>query len=423
MTDARTTSSPPPLHDRAFVGSGRFPGWRVVGAGLAVLTMSSGIGFYGVAVLLSAFSKERGWSVSSISLATTVFFIVGGVAGLWVARVNQRRDARLTILWGAVLGGAALLCMGLVRERWQLFAVYALFSLGWTASGHGPVTTVVTRWFHERRAAALAIASTGLSLGGVVVTPVVKWLVDTRGIDGAAPWIAALWTVVMVPATVLFIRARPETYGWGPDGTAGAHDSLPAAAGTPLAEAVRTRFFAVTSLAFVFTFVAQVGAIQHLVKMAEERAGRGAATAATIAVSTMAVVGRFGGGWLVRHCGPIRTSVAVAMLQAVAIAALSLSGSAGGLVLSAAVFGLTVGNPLLLQALLVVDRFGVRDFARITARQGLIAFTGTAVGPLLVGWMHDSTGGYRVAYLVAAASSVVAVLLFVAAAGDASPAT
>lgn len=419
---ARRGETVAPLHDRAFVSSGRFPGWRVVGAGLAVLTMSSGIGFYGVAVLLNAFSTERGWSVSSISLATTVFFLVGGVSGLWVARVNQRHDARWTIFWGAVLGGAALLCMGLVRERWQLFAVYTVFSLGWTAAGHGPVTTVVTRWFHERRASALAIASTGLSLGGVVVTPVVKWLVDARGIAGAAPWIAALWLGVMVPATVLFIRARPETYGWRPDGAAGAHESAPVAAGTSLAEAVRTRFFAATSLAFVFTFVAQVGAIQHLVKMAEERAGRGTATVATMAVSTMAVVGRFGGGWMVRRVGTLRTAVAVAALQAVALAALSLSASTGPLVLSAVAFGLTVGNPLLLQALLVVDRFGVRDFARITARQGLIAFTGTAAGPLLVGWMHDAAGGYRGAYLVAAASSVVAVLLFVAAARDASPA-
>lgn len=47
------------------------------------------------------------------------------------------------------------------------------------------MTTVVTRWFAVKRAGALAIASTGLSVGGIVVTPLIKWILDTKGIDRA----------------------------------------------------------------------------------------------------------------------------------------------------------------------------------------------------------------------------------------------
>ena len=100
------------------------------------------------------------------------------------------------------------------------------------------------------------------------------------------------------------------------------------------------------------------------------------------------------------------------------LAALALSDSSVPLLVSTALFGLTIGNLLMMQSLLVADRFGVRDFPRISARQGLIAFTGTAGGPFLLGWLHDAAGGYRAAYLAAGACSLVATTLFVFAQGD-----
>ena len=43
-------------------GSERFPGKRVVAGCFIVLMVSSGLGFYGLAVYLNAFSRERGRS-------------------------------------------------------------------------------------------------------------------------------------------------------------------------------------------------------------------------------------------------------------------------------------------------------------------------------------------------------------------------
>ena len=125
--------------------------------------VSSGLGFYGLAVYLDAFSDEQGWPVASISLATTLYFIVGGVTGLYVARLIARRDVRIPIVGGAIIGGVSLALLGQVEERWQLYAVYAVFALGFAGAGLIPVTTVVTRWYHVRRSVALSVASTGLS--------------------------------------------------------------------------------------------------------------------------------------------------------------------------------------------------------------------------------------------------------------------
>ena len=227
--DARELDSSPDQH-------GRFPGWWVVAGCFTVLAVSSGLGFYGLAVYLNAISKERDWPLSTISLATTVFFVVGGVVGVWVARWIARYDVRLVIVGGGLVGGFALGVLGQVEQQWQLFVVYAVFAAGWSAAGLIPATTVVTRWFHAKRSVALSVASTGLSVGGIVITPFAKQLLDSRGLAAGTPWLGALFVVGIVPVAWFLVRADPEAEGWAPDGIRREVGEIaPPPSGTPFA--------------------------------------------------------------------------------------------------------------------------------------------------------------------------------------------
>ena len=67
---------------------------------------------------------------------------------------------------------------------------------------------------------------------------------------------------------------------------------------------------------------------------------------------------------------------------------------------------------VMMQSLLLAERFGVRDYPRIAARSGLISFSGTALGPLLLGWLYDVAGGYRSSYLAAGVCSIIGAILF-----------
>jgi MFS family permease len=404
--------------DRTFTRTDKFPGWWVVGACFVLMTMQAGVGFYGLAVFLNAFSNELGWTVSSISLATTVFFLVGGVAGLLVAKLIAKYDVRIIILSGAVLSATCVLLLGQVTERWQLYVVYALYAIGWVAVGQGPATTVVTRWFHAKRTAALAIASTGMSVGGIVVTPVVKSLVDGMGISGATPWLALFWLVSVVPVTVLFVRPDPQRYGWMPDGLRSTTDEPAVMQGVPLATATTTRFFKAISIGYFFAFFSQVGGIQQLVKMVEERTSAGTATAALMVLSVMSIIGRFGAQAIITRFNTMRFTVFLAFTQGMSFVILALSDGVVGLMVGSAVFGLTIGNLLMMQSLLVADRFGVLDFPRISARIALVATSGMAVGPFALGWLRDNAGGYATSYLVAALCSSAAVGVFLLAITD-----
>jgi MFS family permease len=115
-----------------------------------------------------------------------------------------------------------------------------------------------------------------------------------------------------------------------------------------------------------------------------------------------------------------RFTVLIAVAQAVSLAIIGVMNTSIGLLVGIALFGCTIGNMLMMQSLLVAQRFGVLDYPRIAARQGLISFTGTAAGPLLLGALHDYAGGYRASYLAAGACSLIGALLF-SFAGSVSP--
>ena len=208
---ASSTDSAPAAGSTAPTATGRFPGWWVVTGCFIVLATTSGLGFYGLAVYLNAFSNEQGWSLSSISFATTVFFIVGGSTGIWVARVIATVDVRWIIMTGGLLGGCALAVLGQVETQLQLFLVYGVFGVGFAMAGLVPATTVVTRWFQARRSVALSVASTGLSVGGIVLTPIAKRLLDDRGLEAGTPWRGLIFVIGVVP--VAWFLVRPDQAG------------------------------------------------------------------------------------------------------------------------------------------------------------------------------------------------------------------
>jgi MFS family permease len=309
---------------------------------------------------------------------------------------------------GGIVAGVSLAVLGQVQEQWQLYVVYTVFAIGWAASGLVPVTTVVTRWFHTKRSVALSVASTGLSAGGILITPAAKWLLDRQGLEAGTPWLGAVYVLGIVPFALVLVRPDPAAAGWMPDGIRSvAGVAAPPPLGTPYSDAVRTRFYAAVTIGYVLALGSQVGGIQQLVRLAEERTDRNTAALATLVLAGTSVVARLIGGKVVTLVPMMGFTAALALLQTGAMVALAFASSPLALFGAIIVFGATIGNILMLQPLLIAERFGVLDYPRIFSRSQFVGTIGVAGGPLLLGWLHDSAGGYRTSYLVAAACSLV----------------
>jgi len=382
----------------------------VVAAIFVMLAVSSGLGFYNLSVVLQALTAERGFSVAAVSATTALCFTVSGVAGLGVARLLDRWDPRVVVTLGALIAAAGLLVIGRVETVPQLYLAYFVFGVGFAGTSLLPGTTLVTRWFSRRRGLAMALATTGLSAGGALITPLSARLIASRGIGGASPWLAGAYLVGILPLAVFLLRPRPERMGLHPDGA-----SLPPAAGPPRAHgdvgsAIRSRFFLLVTASYTFAMAAQVGGITHHFKLVGDRAGAAVAATAVSMVAGGSICGRLAGGWMMSRV-PLRPfSVVMLLIQGVMLAALAIAPTASTLLLSSAGFGLTIGNVLLLQSMLMAEAFGTLLYARVYSIGNLLATAGLAGGPILLGVLHDASG-YRLAFLGAMAASWVAALL------------
>ena len=189
-----------------------FPGWYVVAAVFVQLMTSSGLAFYGLAIYLDALTDEQSFSTTSVSLATSVFFIVSGVFGQLVARLIERYDLRIIVGVGGIVCATSLFLLGSVTTVAQLYGVYILFAVGFALTGLIPSTTLVTRWFQVRRATALSIASTGLSVGAFTLSAPASALIDERGLAEAAPLLGLVFLVLNLAVLPwLWPTTRAET--------------------------------------------------------------------------------------------------------------------------------------------------------------------------------------------------------------------
>ena len=396
----------------ADVPAGFFYGWVIVWTVFLILLTGAGLGFYLASVILRAGVAELGLSVQAASLGPTLFFSISGLTGFLLAKKLNEVDLRWFYLAGGVLGSFTLASLRWVDTLATYYLFFSVYGISFALAGLVPGTTLVARWFDRRRPTALSLASTGLSMGGIVLTPLAASIVD-HGLAASATWMAIVWFIGIVPLALLLLRNFPSSRGLEPDGAPTPPQPRPVA-GAPFAVAVRTRYFRWLCLTYGMIFMAQVGAIAHLYSMASERTDVSTAGVTVATLAATSVLARLASGIVLRWMSTKMLTTVLTVAQAGALICLSLANSRVTVLASTVFFGMSVGNLLMLQPLLLAEAFGVKEYSRIYSLNQLAGTVGVAGGPYLLGFLHDQAN-YQLAFVAAAAANVVGFLALLAA--------
>lgn len=414
MTSGEPPRSLPRIH-RLFPGV--FYGWVIVFGSALLAFVAVGIGFYGQPVLLNGLIAERGWSLTQVSAASTLFFVVAGVIGPGVGLLVDRFSARLAILLGLGLMAVALVAAGHAGSPRELMPIYALLALGFSLAGAIPSSAIITRWFVAHRSRAMAISQTGVSLGGVVVVPVAALLMQREGVERATGWLALAVVALGVPVTLWVLRSAPEPHGLETDGDAkAAHGNLlldPARQYRTwrAAEAVRTRAFLWLAVAFSCVLLGQVGLLIHALAFFNEGLDARQAAFAFSVLPGASVVGRLVvGGLFADRMDKRRLCIGLFCVQAVGLLAFGTLRGPAGLVGASLLFGLTIGNIFMMQSLLTSELFGIPSFGTVFGLLQLVTQVAAGLGPLVVGLLHGALGGYAPTWLLLSGLSGFAVI-------------
>ncbi|MCY3947628.1 MAG: MFS transporter [Acidimicrobiaceae bacterium] len=391
-------------------------GWVVLAGVFGVMMITSGMVFYALGAFLDAFVDEQGFSTGLAGAGVGIFLLASGVCGYYTGKLVNRFDARWVITAGTAVSTVGMALLAQVRSGWQMFVVMTVFGIGFGLCGLVPTTTLVTRWFERRRSVAMAISSTGLSLGGIVLLPQLSRRIESASLVHWAPRFAVVYCVLLLISTWFFIRAWPKDVGLQPDGVRSTNGSGETPAGpppgTPYQQAIRTRFFVFTAIGFVLVMSSQVGAIQHMYKFTGDRLGLETAAAGAVQVlAGMSVVARICGGVAALKVSLRWLTMVLMAVQTVGLCMLAVAGSGLAILFGVLVLGSAMGNLLMLHPLILADAFGVKDYSRIYGFGSLLMVSGLAGGPFLTGVINDAYS-YRSAFFTLAAIAVAGLIVY-----------
>ncbi len=394
-------------------------GWAIVGLTLLMQTVSSGLGFYNMSVYINRLSAQLAVSSADTSFAVSLFFVVGGVAGLYVADLLRVWSVRRVVIAGALVSGVAVALVGFADQLWQVYALFTVFGIGNAGISIVISTTLITRWFPgPERSMALAVGSTGLSLGGFLITPLTAYVMNGWGFDLTMHWLGVFLVLSVVPIA-LFLRfpSNEESSAHNAADTG----QLSAQLAASLAAALRSRFYILLAVAYVLIMGSQVGSIAHLYSRVELLGDFTMAALAVQALSIASITGRFIGGWLVSWMPIRRFALGNLLLQSVGLLLIAFAPNSVMGVVAAGIFGLSVGNLLMTQPLWLAEKYSVDIYPQVFARANAISVLGVAAGPFCMGWIFDYAGSYTFAFICALATSLVAfVVVWMASIGPAS---
>ncbi len=386
-------------------------GWWITVGVAALMFATVGVGYYGLAVFLRPLQEENGWSNTVVSGATGMYFTVSGITGFLVGPLVDRYGPRRYLLLGVLLVGLSAIALGSVSSLLGLYVVYFIQAVAFGLAGAVPVNSIMARWFVTRRAQAMSISATGVSMGGIVLSPLGSWLVGVGGLSLAAPVLGVLVLVVGLPIVIWVLVWDPGELGLRPDAGSPNAGVDRVALGDDVqrrvwsrAAAARTVPFWAMLIAFLLVLMAQTGFLLHQIAFLEDRLG--SRDAAAFALSTTAfgsVVARLAVGRFADRLDKVLVSAGLFLIQGLAVlGVLAFDGVVPtyGFVL---IVGFTIGNIYMMQTLLVAETFGLVSLGTVFGVIGLAAQVGSGAGPFLVGWLADISGGYSLPFVLSAA--------------------
>jgi MFS family permease len=393
-------------------------GWTVVASAFVIMFVTFGAVYSYTAFFASlqqAFAASRSEVSLAFSIAVPLFYLVGAASG----PLADRFGARLTCLFGVIVGGSGLLFAAAATSLWQIYVGFGLgLGLG-IGFSFVPAIAAVQRWFVTRRGFASGLTVSGIGFGTLLMPLLAAELIERT--DWRSAWsVFGLIIIIVGGAAALLMDNSPERHGALPDGGVMGTSTYAAAAapveGASLREAVRSRPFFLLYASLVVIWIGASVPFVHLVPYAEDH---GISHSVAVAIFGLVGIGSIVGRFLL---GSAADRFSRRWLLAAAFAGIALTQlwllaatTAWQLSLFSLVFGACYGGFVALYAAITVDYFGRRNASGIIGCLYTAGAAGSFLGPMLAGGVFDVFGSYEIPIAIGAGCAVLAVVFLMAA--------
>ncbi|MBB3954149.1 MFS transporter [Novosphingobium sediminicola] len=354
--------------------------WPIVlAAALGVGFGTMGIGFYSLGLFVKPLQAEFGWSRAAVSGAATFQQLGIFLSAPLVGRLADRIGLRPLAIASYIAMPLALVALSMAGPSvWGWYGLWLLVSLAGCGTTPAAWARMVSMRFDAARGLALGLMLVGTGLAAALVPALLGPIFAHDGWRTATLVMAGAAALVGIPLGLMQSREAPAPVMR----EKGGHFE-------------RNRpVFMLLAIAFLVGVIV-AGLIIHLVPMLVDRgmdAGLAAKMAASIGLAVIAA--RVIVGWLFdRFHAPYVAAVFLAM----PVGSCVLLGLGGPVLPAALMLGLAAGAEVDMLAFFTSRYAAMKNYG---ATYGVILGTfslGAALGPMMVGYSVDATGGYGAA--------------------------
>jgi len=366
------------------------------------------------------------------SIAASIGRLEGGVEAPVTGWFTDKYGPRWIVITGVIVIGLGLILMNYIDSLWGYFIVWGVMvGTGCNIALSIPMDTAITNWFVKRRGVALSIKWMFSGLSGVLVLPLIAWLMTIHGWRVTCFIGGVVMLFLGLPLVWFFVKQRrPEYYGLLPDGASVGDvtdDSLMLDRGVKYAAEVQESEFtlrqAMRTLAFWIIIAAYIplglvqGAVNiHLIPLLTDIGYDAVVAASMMAIMVAASIpSRLVGGYLADRVkiGQLRFLMGGALLiQAVGFLLFRLNQSVPMTYAFLVLYGIGLGADISLTPLVRARYFGRKAFGSIHGFSMMIMTPIGIAAPIYAGWVYDTTGSYMTAFTLFTVLLAVAAILF-----------
>lgn len=398
-----------------------FYGWYVTVAALCVTSTAFGV-LYSFGVFFKEWIAEWSMSRGFLSGVFSLAFLCYGSASFGMGSLSDRYGPRITLAVGGLIMGAGCLLTAMIDRGWALYFTWGIMVGIGVGTAYAPTAALIPRWFVERRGVAMGIVVSGMGLGTLAFAPFSGLLINSLGWRNASLVLGLIiWAVYVGGAFV--IRRDPHDLGLKPLGAdlpraAKEKDQPKKSSGNPvststpqsfsLAAAIRSSRLWMLFAIHGFWVLGMTIPLVHLVPYATDMGlttSRAALMQALLGGTS--VLGRVGLGAITDRMSPWASLVSLICFQTLAMLWLIPSHSEWMLWIFTLLFGFSYGGLASVFPLVTSKLFGVNALGAIFGLILLGATVGGTIGPILAGFIFDSTKQYWGGFLAGALSMAI----------------
>lgn len=397
-----------------------FYGWYIVAAGLVLSAYNNAIFGYGWTAFVNPIVTTFGWSMTQVSLASSLRTLETGIFNpVWGAVVDRYPPRRL-VIFALIVTVLGVFLLSQTKNLVMFYGGFLLMGLGSSLATHMLPTTLITKWFRRDIGKANGVFYMGAGIGGILVPLLVK-IVDKLSWQITLSYATIGFLVLGILPSIVF-RNPPEDYGSSPGGKTASVATEPGhtrngGIDTGVREALKTRAFWQISLVF-FLQAIRIGPMMLYMMPYLTGLGIDRTTAGTFVMfyTLVSLGGRIPMGAL---ADIFKKSYIIAIsmgMMGAGLFILSLINSHSPfwlILLFAIVYGAGLSGEGALRAPIVAEYFGRRNFGAIFGSIMLSTTIGSVVATPLAGWLYDTYGSYKpvlLALIVVAAIGVTLIL-------------